>query len=79
MSKNPSINSVKIENLRIEYRNLIAQAFTKKDKFFEFTKKANEKLGKIHVIKEKLRLKSKYGKEHGISDDVYRNINGEIQ
>ena len=67
--KNPNIQKSEIEKLRTEYRLAMTKAMNDSKKFFEYVKKANTILGKIHIIKKKSELKARYGKEHGLADE----------
>jgi len=69
MEKEPLITP-EITKLKEEYDQLIAKAMNKEGDFHELVREANTKLYKIHVIRRKKILKSKYGSEHGISDDL---------
>lgn len=67
---------IKIEGLRTDYRIKVSQAAKKKGKEFDLTmREANQILYNIHTIQKKYSLKAKYGKEHGLPDDLGFKIN----
>ena len=68
--KNSNTQQAELDNLRNEYRSTMAKAMNNSKKFFEYVKKANTILGKIHIIKKKSELKARYGKEHGLADEI---------
>lgn len=67
---------VKISMLQDEYRKKVSIAIKLKGKEFDDQiREANIVLDKIHTIRKKCELKDRYGKEHGVPDDLGLKIN----